>query len=384
MTWIRERHGYDIVQLMLDTNVMSQGSGDSYVLKFALESEGYIAGGFARMLYRHLEGLEGKDNSDHSRLRDALYKYLKLHVPIEQTISSNSPKPKHRGDIDIWFPDEISAKDFWRRLNSCAGQSGYGIKREKSIAGFATNITVNNRLIFQIVTHVFGPPEEVMSGFDISNCRIAITKEGYVYDELFPELEKQKVLNVAAWTSLHTIPRFIKYLNHRGLASITDETSRGFVEYSVKALEDLQKNPDVDVTGLEVRPTLWGGHHHPPPTTSLHSGSLSAQLEACPLGQSPKLTTPGSTNTSGGSYSYSTRYNFCTPGTTRMSEDPRYGVVDRNCKVHVTERDILSILKQMKPYITNDSIMFLLALGFDNKLGYESLTKYLKRRAGIP
>lgn len=298
MTWVRERHGHDIVQLMLDASVMSQASGDSYVLKFALESGGYIAGGFARLLYRHLQGLED------TVMRDALYKYLELQVPIEPTISSNAPRPKHRGDIDVWFPDEISAKDFWRKLNACAGQSGFGLKREKSIAGYATNIIANNRLMFQIVTHVFGPPEEIMSGFDISNCMIAITKEGYVYHELFPELESQRILDVAAWTSLHTIPRFIKYLNHRGLQSITDETSRGFVEYSVEALEDLKKNPDVDVTGLEVRPT--------------------------------------------------------------------------------TEKDILSVLKQMKPYITNDSIMFLLALGFDNKLGYESLTKYLKRRAGIP
>jgi len=187
----------------------------------ALEAGGTIAGGFVRHL------LNGGN----------LHHYLSIPDYSKQTKIKT-----YSGDIDIFFENVHQIKQV---INS---KEQYSYLDDLDLIPSLTNICVNitygtesmlgnkihGRLKVQLVSDFYGNAEEIMETFDFTNSRCAIDSQFVYYDERFFDLEKNNLLDVRRGSGPLTGHRILKYLNRRGLGTITNESRDAITEWSIR------------------------------------------------------------------------------------------------------------------------------------------------------
>ena len=210
----------------------------------ALQAGGTIAGGFVRNL------LNGGN----------LYHYLSApDYTNPKKIKTSS------GDIDIFFENVnqinqvLSSRDQYSYLED--------LEISPSLTNLCANIRYNTismlnfkisgRLKVQLVTGFYGKAEEVMETFDFTNSRCAIDSQFVYYDERFFDLEKNNLLDVRSGNGPLTGHRILKYLNKRGLGTITNESREAITEWSIRyGGKFWDDHPMAKVKGLSSSSTI--------------------------------------------------------------------------------------------------------------------------------
>lgn len=170
----------------------------------ALREGAWIAGGFARQLLL-------------DRAARAYFKPLgPSHIPS--------------GDIDVFFN---SVADAQRLIPTAACRSQ---------AGFAKEVYETVKIQFVDDPGLIKPTiEETLSSFDIVNCRVAINHEWVIIPEGWRELEASKLLRIGRNDTPFLGSRLLKYLEHRGLEGITDDSYEQLTGWLAHAANDFKE-----------------------------------------------------------------------------------------------------------------------------------------------
>lgn len=183
------------------------------VFRDVFRSGGYIAGGFARFL-----------------LREKSVKKVIKHV---NNLWASGPKM----DIDIFFDSLersralISNIATYERTNSTLIPS-LGNNAQQCYISIALNeITDHSELepteimtmMVQFITGFIGSPRDMISRFDITNCKVGFNDEYFWIDDRVEKLEKDLVLHISD-ISKFVPSRIRKYLVHRGYRKIHPES----------------------------------------------------------------------------------------------------------------------------------------------------------------
>jgi hypothetical protein len=210
----------------------------------ALETGGTIAGGFVRCLLNN----------------NNLYHYLSAPDYSKPTKIKTS-----LGDIDIFFENVDQIKQV------LASREQYSYLDDLGIAPSMTNLcaniryntasmlndSINGRIKIQLVSGFYGNAEEIMETFDFTNSRCAIDSEFIYYDERFFNLEKNNLLDVRSGNGPLTGYRILKYLNKRGLGTITNESREAITEWSIRfGGKFWDDHPMAKVKGLSSSSTI--------------------------------------------------------------------------------------------------------------------------------
>ena len=172
-------------------------------VKSALGMGGWICGGFAR----------------HLLLDREIHVYLKPN-------SDDAP----RGDVDVFFNDHATA----------VAATPAGVR--KSHAGFAKELNDGVKIQFIDDPDLIKPTiEDTLSSFDIVNCQVAINERCVVIPEGWRELEASKLLQIGRNDTPFLGGRLLKYLNHRGLEGLTDDSYEALTGWLAHAAGDFKE-----------------------------------------------------------------------------------------------------------------------------------------------
>jgi hypothetical protein len=193
----------------------------------ALDAGGWICGGFVR--------------------------HLLLDLPIADYFF---PKEGGRpGDVDIFFSNQDDAN----RAAGVAALKGNGCDCiQTSWGGFAKEMTArfNRRsVIIQFVNHpdkLKPTVEETLDRFDFLNCKVAISREGLVIAEGWREVEDMHLLKICDSSSPFLGSRILKYLTHKGLNELTEDSQPLVTEWLLSAsLKRFEGSETKHLSGLE-------------------------------------------------------------------------------------------------------------------------------------
>ena len=205
--------------------------GTLKLLALALEHGGYIAGGFAVVVARHLL-LQQPD------LFAAILRHTRGQV---------GQYGGYHGDIDVWFPNAASLNQFLndpRRLTAASINqfldtplrlTGTVVKR--TVTGSAIEYVVDGDVKVQVVTRWLRPIEDQISHFDIYNAMVGLTNTTLVVPEHWEELERANVLHVHQWNSSYTMKRLFKYIYKKGYKALSPTTTDHLYDEVCKACE---------------------------------------------------------------------------------------------------------------------------------------------------
>lgn len=195
------------------------------VIQAALDEGGYIAGGAARALYLR------KNMRDYLQV-DGQYS-AETRTTVGSMAFSFPHKTRTAGDIDIFFPNSECFKAAHSRLIAMQDEKGLGT---------ALSVTYHIKLVddkrelinplykythstpIQLVRCIFGKPEDMISNFDIVNCSVAITRDGFIVDDMVKRLEDRSALKIRRADSTQLFKRVMKYMLHRDIAHVDDTT----------------------------------------------------------------------------------------------------------------------------------------------------------------
>lgn len=178
-------------------------------IDFALEKGGMIAGGICRSI------LLGKTSAD-----------------IRQDFS----------DIDIFFENSLQLKDYMS--SELIMRTGYRNSRSGICDEFLARWSPSgpsrktSDIKIQIIKKLFNSPEHTLLNFDFTNVRIAITKDLVYIDDRWFQVEKEKLLDVRMCHSPLLGNRIKKYLNHRDLVDLTEDSREIVTTWIIKAVSD--------------------------------------------------------------------------------------------------------------------------------------------------
>lgn len=200
------------------------------LLEAAFEHGGYVAGGFAALVARHL--VMGEDNVD-----DFDYK-VKKHLGNPQKTKEGLPwQNSGCGDIDVWFPDVLSFQKFQKDVRCDMLVSVGRVHVQDTVTGVGKEYIIPDEARVQVIKGFLFPVEEQLSRFDIYNSMVAITIDAIVYPEHWAALETSRTLHVVTWKRPWTVNRFLKYLDRKGYKAATPATADAFVDELVNALD---------------------------------------------------------------------------------------------------------------------------------------------------
>jgi hypothetical protein len=167
------------------------------VLKNVFDRGGFVAGGFARHLARHV--FFGESFDDH-----------------------------FDGDVDIYFKNELDLDDFKRWLSSNS------MRVSESITNSAFNVYINRQA--QVITAFRGSVAEVLDTFDFVNVKAAFDDKRLYVDDRWQSYEQENELHVDDWNSVWLFTRIHKYTERRELKQspemkekLADEVIKRFV-----------------------------------------------------------------------------------------------------------------------------------------------------------
>lgn len=229
-------------------------------LNVAFKHGGYVAGGFARLVARHMLGLVDTKlyNGDTVEMFcDAINAHLG-HGDLPKSNVSNF-RNAGKGDIDVWFPDYKSLSEFENspELKQILTFGAYNVYSSPSVTNCATEYVFQERVRIQVIKSWVMPRHEQLSRFDIYNAMCALDNESYTVPEHWEALERANMLHVTSWKSPWTVTRVFKYMNRKGYKHITPETCSYMHAAALDAIEFIRKNPkpnDDQLKELSKRP----------------------------------------------------------------------------------------------------------------------------------
>lgn len=184
----------------------------------AFEHGGYVAGGFARHVMMHQEGIG---------FRRAIDDYL-----------------HQRGsDIDLFFRDRSG---YVAAFSSLADVDDSHMVRTKQMAtGNAVNVQMtlvvdgSEKVVnVQLIKCSFGPPADIISEFDFTNCRFAFDGESSYYDVDAPALESASVLDIARLSPGSLPWRLMKYVGVHRYKRFTETTYHALIGHIMAHQDD--------------------------------------------------------------------------------------------------------------------------------------------------
>jgi hypothetical protein len=180
------------------------------LIKRALDHGGFIAGGLGRQIFN----------------KRSLRRYFR----------------EGKGDIDIFFND--SAAYSIMREWVLKQQFPHNISWNNSITGYCTDIYLpihdllnskdSRSVKLQLVNIFHGTPEDVMSTFDLENCKVALTKDRIIYSRAVPRLELLETLKIVHSNSPLLAGRILKYRYLRKLTQYHPESSEHIGEWLIR------------------------------------------------------------------------------------------------------------------------------------------------------
>lgn len=182
-------------------------------LEKSLSEGGFIAGGFVRQLL-----VESGENPEG---RDRLFNYF-------QGGSANGIG----GDVDVFFSN--------RRSCDLALDVIEPYRPKLSVTGAAHEVSSSFRV--QLVTSPpdgpFAGPEETIRRFDFENVMAAVVGDEIIHSRRFHALEDKGLLHIVNGGSPFLVSRIRKYLEHRGLKSLTDKSVRHVTDWIYRLASD--------------------------------------------------------------------------------------------------------------------------------------------------
>lgn len=221
-------------------NLNLQDTSDFLCLAF--DFGGFLAGGFARSLGLTLIDDVISNDRRHFSKSNSVSQYIAQNV-VNPTSRQNDnlflrKNYRAKSDVDIWFEDEKSLNNFLNspKLKSLIESRQTITDRGESIANCARNFEVNNIRV-QVITKFLGKKKDLLSHFDITNCMIALDRDGLIFSKKWIELEKSKTLDINRWKTDWVLNRIVKYMTKpvNSLNHITPATAAGVYDQLCKA-----------------------------------------------------------------------------------------------------------------------------------------------------
>jgi hypothetical protein len=200
-------------------------------ITIGIENGGWIAGGFARTV------LAGESIVDYFWPSDR--KNLSFF-----------------GDIDIFFPDEESAKRANDAASACFSTPKYNephrfatdwlLRPSKNMHEYIEKSGVDSKRFDYIrVQYVTNPPNgfkktltDTIEDFDLVNCMVGIDGERIVFPKKWFELQKSKSLEINKSATPFLGRRLAKYLTHRNYLKITPNSKDLLIEWIARVKND--------------------------------------------------------------------------------------------------------------------------------------------------
>jgi hypothetical protein len=198
------------------------------LLRVVFDHSGYIAGGFAAAVARSLLGM-GKQPND-------LYSNTRRHLGMPRSHPTHMYQNAGCGDIDVWFPDQVSLDGFMQdeRVKSLSDDPRIG--RQTTKTGVYEFIIDGDARI-QVITRYLRPMVEQLQGFDIYNSMLAMTDDQLLVPPEWEWLEQQRMIHVTTWSSPWTVNRVMKYFYRKGYQHLTPAAANGFYDAVMAAIE---------------------------------------------------------------------------------------------------------------------------------------------------
>ena len=173
------------------------------LIKHALEKGAWLAGGFPRQIL--------------------------LGRSIQSYFSPRGDSP--RGDIDVFSPTVACAQEITSTVNPFPSQGG-----------FAKNTSALIPLVARVTVQIVDDPnlchktvEDCFDRFDFVNCQAAIKGDKIIFNDEIFDLEERKLLKLTNSNTPFLGSRIVKYMKHRGMVGITDDSIHHLSDWLVKS-----------------------------------------------------------------------------------------------------------------------------------------------------
>jgi hypothetical protein len=265
------------------------------ILKDAVTSGGYVAGGFARifayaLLTEELGVIDPQplhqdvvhvNKSNRDAWQD-IKKYLGDGYEVDPTqkrwVGSVEKMRLWKagvGDIDVFFLDSSAAS---KSIDMLASRkltwSGH------TIAGYGFECVVDKRNILQFITKVTGSPEAVLSTFDITNAMVYLDADGLHYTDEWLELETHNQLGINKSDRPNLLWRINKWANKHSYSKLRPGDEDKYVDALLSAYQKAKsagiewKMWDRKVTSQAVANMGWKFKDWLPPAELLKASLL--------------------------------------------------------------------------------------------------------------
>lgn len=172
----------------------------------ALDKGGWLCGGYARQLM----------------LDQPTNEYFRPTLRNDEYVPT--------GDVDIFFN---SIEDAQNVIPKGAANS---------LAGFAKEIRNFVKVQFIDDPGLIKPTiQETLESFDIVNCRVAINHQHVVIAKDWCEIENQRLLRIGRNDTPFLGGRLLKYLKHRGLDGLTEDSYEQLTGWFAHAANDFKE-----------------------------------------------------------------------------------------------------------------------------------------------
>lgn len=203
------------------------------ILQSVFDHNGYIAGGFATLLARHLLQIEPTTDDEFAmNVRSHLQ-----HPPLNHGLVFASP------DIDVWFSNAEDWRSFKIWLDAYQQEYNSLIITFPSRAHWALECIVKNDARFQFINRAFAEPVQQISTFDIFNACVVVFDKEIMVPCGWRDYESRRVLHVHNWQP-HTFTRLNKWLRKRTYKHVSPET--GNMLYSCLERELEKSTPQLE------------------------------------------------------------------------------------------------------------------------------------------
>lgn len=152
------------------------------------------------------------------------------HLLLDRPARAYFEETKRPGDIDVFFNSVAQAR------------AAIPVHATPSHAGFAKETRSTVKVQFVDHPDLIKPTiTETLLSFDIVNCRVAINHEFAVVPDGWRDLEASKLLQLGRIDTPFLGGRLLKYLEHRGLDGLTDDSYEKLTSWLAQAANDFNE-----------------------------------------------------------------------------------------------------------------------------------------------
>lgn len=195
------------------------------MLEAAFRHGAYVAGGFAHVVA-----------DDVAKRR--VHEYLRVYERIDR---SKQCWKGGRGDIDIFFQSSDGLDAFYAEI--MANSAKYFTSSYEPASRSCVELDCDDVVSVQVITKYIGPIENVLADFDIYNAMVAFNDKELILPVGWKELNEQRVLHVANWTSPYVIHRINKWFNKHCYRDLSPATALELGTQALEIMNRLKKEP---------------------------------------------------------------------------------------------------------------------------------------------